>query len=300
MNTHADKKQENKSQSVANSGAQAHRGSESTFQFVDNRPQATAQRKLQKMANNSPQAKRAAQLQAMTGNHASQQQVIQMGGGVSRLRSQEARSSTGNLTGDGESSNLNFQDTAEQRIPFNGDLDPQNDAIRPNEKQVLEGQIAAQYYIDSLEPQILARCRQQTVSETAKVHDVQVLLTKAMGRFKNKQAFPRMYEDLENIETLGLQGNCMVVSPIFGYLLNRIHGEKVTKVHRPGGLGGPHTVLATTDENLEYIDATWRQGGNENAGNRDDAKRSLNMVRVSQEEPTMEEVNRAVEAALAS
>ena len=90
MNTHADKKQENKSQSVAKEVSQKQSGSESTFQFVDNRPEAVAQRKLQEMANNnpqvsqlrafqdmannSPQAKQAAQLQAMANNHSAQQQ----------------------------------------------------------------------------------------------------------------------------------------------------------------------------------------------------------------------------------
>ncbi len=52
MNTHADKTQENKSQSVANELSQKQGSGESTFQFVDNRPEAVAQRKLQEMANN--------------------------------------------------------------------------------------------------------------------------------------------------------------------------------------------------------------------------------------------------------
>ncbi|MEM9276790.1 MAG: hypothetical protein AAGA80_28205, partial [Cyanobacteria bacterium P01_F01_bin.143] len=61
MNTHADKTQENKSQSVANAISQKKGSGESTFKFVDNRPEAIAQRKLQEMANNSPQV---AQLRA--------------------------------------------------------------------------------------------------------------------------------------------------------------------------------------------------------------------------------------------
>lgn len=89
MNTHADKTQENKNQLVANSVSQKQSGGESTFQFVDNRTEAVAQRKLQEiannspqvsqlrafqeMANNSPQAKQAAQLQAMANNHSAQQ-----------------------------------------------------------------------------------------------------------------------------------------------------------------------------------------------------------------------------------
>lgn len=55
MNMHAGKTQENKSQSVANAVFQKQSSGKSKFQFVDNRPEAIAQRKLQKMANNSPQ-----------------------------------------------------------------------------------------------------------------------------------------------------------------------------------------------------------------------------------------------------
>jgi hypothetical protein len=106
MNTHADKTLENKSQTVANRLPKLQSKSESTFQFVDNRPEAIAQRKLQEAitnsprvqqlkayqemannspqvsqlraiqdrANNSPQFSKTAQLQAMTDNHSAQQQ----------------------------------------------------------------------------------------------------------------------------------------------------------------------------------------------------------------------------------
>jgi hypothetical protein len=89
MNTHADKTQENKSQSVSNGESQMQSGGESTFQFIDNRPESVAQRKLQEMAdnspqvsqlrafqdmaNNSPQAKQTAQLQVMADNNSAQQ-----------------------------------------------------------------------------------------------------------------------------------------------------------------------------------------------------------------------------------
>ncbi|MEP3388292.1 MAG: hypothetical protein ABJO02_08910 [Reichenbachiella sp.] len=53
MNTHAEKTQENKTQSVANTVSQKKNDNKSTFQFVDNRPEAITQRKLQEMANNS-------------------------------------------------------------------------------------------------------------------------------------------------------------------------------------------------------------------------------------------------------
>ena len=90
MNTHADKTQENKSQTVANDKTQQQSSGESSFQFVDNRPEAIVQRKLQEMANNSPQvsqlrayqdmannspqAKQAAQLQTMVDNNSVQKE----------------------------------------------------------------------------------------------------------------------------------------------------------------------------------------------------------------------------------
>ncbi|PSJ15850.1 hypothetical protein, partial [Nitrosomonas supralitoralis] len=57
MNTRAVKTQENKSQPVANSVSQFHNDSDSSLQFIDNRPEAIAQRKLQALANSSVQAK---------------------------------------------------------------------------------------------------------------------------------------------------------------------------------------------------------------------------------------------------
>ena len=77
MNTHADKTQENKSQSVTNAVSQKQSASEPTFQFVDNRLEAITQRKLQEMVNSSPQAKQTAQLQSMADNHSLLQQPIQ-------------------------------------------------------------------------------------------------------------------------------------------------------------------------------------------------------------------------------
>lgn len=78
MNTHAEKTQENKSQAVANGFSQKQSSSESTFQFVDNRPEAIAQRKLQEMANNNPQLKQLKAIQEMANNsNALQRKVVQ-------------------------------------------------------------------------------------------------------------------------------------------------------------------------------------------------------------------------------
>lgn len=74
MHTHADKTQGHKSHSVANVVSQKQSSVESTFQFVDNRPEAIAQRKLQKIANDSPQDKQFVPLQAIANNYTSRQQ----------------------------------------------------------------------------------------------------------------------------------------------------------------------------------------------------------------------------------
>ena len=69
---------ENKRLSPPNKISRKQSGSKSTFQFVDNRPEAIAQRKLQEMANNSPEAKQSAQLKSEPIKvHGSNQRVIQ-------------------------------------------------------------------------------------------------------------------------------------------------------------------------------------------------------------------------------
>lgn len=94
MNTHADKSQIDRRQSVANEVYQKQNGSESRFQFVGNRPEVIAQGKFQEMmhnspivkqlrafqdmANNSPQAKQSAQSQKLADSYStSKQQPIQ-------------------------------------------------------------------------------------------------------------------------------------------------------------------------------------------------------------------------------
>lgn len=72
MNTHSDKSQDTKNQSVSAAESLKQSGSESALQFEDNRPETLAQRKMQEMADNSPQTKQAAQLQAMVDNHSTQ------------------------------------------------------------------------------------------------------------------------------------------------------------------------------------------------------------------------------------
>lgn len=68
MHTRAYKTQEHKNQSHANGGSQMQIGGESTFQFVDNRPEVVAQRKLQDIANNSPQVSQLKAFQEMANN----------------------------------------------------------------------------------------------------------------------------------------------------------------------------------------------------------------------------------------
>lgn len=73
MNTTINKTTEHKSQSRINSSPQKKSSSENTFQFADNRPEAIAQQKLQRMADNSTQAKLTTQLKTIS----SSGQVVQ-------------------------------------------------------------------------------------------------------------------------------------------------------------------------------------------------------------------------------
>lgn len=65
MNAQVDRESKNKGQSASNELTQKKAIDKSTYQFMDERPDAHINRKLQKMANDSPQAKQAAQLQTM-------------------------------------------------------------------------------------------------------------------------------------------------------------------------------------------------------------------------------------------
>jgi hypothetical protein len=77
MNTHANKTQENKSQAVSAVDSQMQSGGESTFQFVNNRPESIQMQQLQELANNSAQISSIAQLQAMADNFTIQEPPIQ-------------------------------------------------------------------------------------------------------------------------------------------------------------------------------------------------------------------------------
>jgi hypothetical protein len=73
MNAHADKIQENKNQSVGIVVSQLHNSRESSIQFIDNRPEVIAQRKLQQLVNNNPQTQQIVKFQAMANSHSVQQ-----------------------------------------------------------------------------------------------------------------------------------------------------------------------------------------------------------------------------------
>lgn len=77
MNIHADKTQERKSQSVANELSQMQDAGESSLQFVDNRPEVIAQRKLQDLANYSPHVRQSRDYQDMPNNSQQAKQTAQ-------------------------------------------------------------------------------------------------------------------------------------------------------------------------------------------------------------------------------
>ena len=78
MNKHIDKTPENNSRAVANSLDKPQGNDKSTFQFVDNRPEAMMQRELQKVVNNSPQAKKLNAFQELANNRPMTNQAAQL------------------------------------------------------------------------------------------------------------------------------------------------------------------------------------------------------------------------------
>ncbi len=78
MYAQIEKPKENKTKAVANSVAQKKNNGGQGLKFIDNRPEAITQRKLQKMDNNRPQVKQTVMLQAMPDTPLPQQQPIQM------------------------------------------------------------------------------------------------------------------------------------------------------------------------------------------------------------------------------
>ena len=78
MNTYADKTQKTKSQSVSGGDSQMQSSSQSTFQFVDNRPESVSQHELQKTANNSTQVQQLRAFQEMANGSPQEGQVTQI------------------------------------------------------------------------------------------------------------------------------------------------------------------------------------------------------------------------------
>ena len=78
MNTNADQKKENKSKFEANDVSQMQTSSEPTFEYLDTRPEAIAQMKLQEMANNSSQVSQLQSFQEIANNSSQTRQVAQL------------------------------------------------------------------------------------------------------------------------------------------------------------------------------------------------------------------------------
>ncbi|KUM54661.1 hypothetical protein [Rheinheimera sp. EpRS3] len=93
MNTYADKTQKNKNQSVANEVSQKHRGGGSTFQFMDNRDETIAQRKLIELANNRPQVQQLRAFQDMSNNNTKTNKLMASAGSNECIQGQFTLSS---------------------------------------------------------------------------------------------------------------------------------------------------------------------------------------------------------------
>ncbi len=78
MNTHVDKTQKNKNQSMANAVFQNKSVGESLFKFVDNGPEAVVQRKLRELVNNNPQVRQLRAFQEIVNNSTQSNQSARM------------------------------------------------------------------------------------------------------------------------------------------------------------------------------------------------------------------------------
>jgi hypothetical protein len=89
MNSHADKTQENKSQSRDSARSQKQSANASTFQFEDSRPDLIVQRKLKEMTDKSPQSSQLNAFQNMATNSQNVKQVTQLQAKANTYSSQQ-------------------------------------------------------------------------------------------------------------------------------------------------------------------------------------------------------------------
>lgn len=85
MNTHADRTEENKSQSVAAANLQEQQSSAATFQFADHRSETVAHKKLQDMGDNSLQVAQLMAYQEMADTSKQHEHTMQYGPPTSAL-----------------------------------------------------------------------------------------------------------------------------------------------------------------------------------------------------------------------
>ena len=78
MSTYADQTEENKSESVASAVSQRQTSDEPTFEFMDSRPEAVAQRKLQHIADGSSQVSQLKSFQELADNSFPAKEVAQL------------------------------------------------------------------------------------------------------------------------------------------------------------------------------------------------------------------------------
>tara|TARA_B110000240_G_scaffold156507_1_gene173929 strand:+ start:337 stop:2016 length:1680 start_codon:yes stop_codon:yes gene_type:complete len=78
MSTYADQTEENKSESVASAVSQLQTSGEPTFEFMDSRPEAVAQRKLQHIADRSSQVSQLKSFQELADNSFQAKEVAQL------------------------------------------------------------------------------------------------------------------------------------------------------------------------------------------------------------------------------
>lgn len=157
MKSNADKTNENKSQAVANSLTNQERNSISTFQFIDNRSEAIAQRKLQEMANNSLQVSQLKAIQEMASNSLQVKQLRAFQSSVNNCNAQnviqlfDVTTSSGKTYTFTDPKNHSFTTTsalqATQPIPHGS---AKKETGRPANDGVEENDVGSYHYVQHL------------------------------------------------------------------------------------------------------------------------------------------------------
>lgn len=274
MNTHADKSQGNKSQPVANTIAPRKSGGEPAFQFVDYRPEAVAQRKLQEMANSSPQVSQLKRFQYMINNSPKAKQATQLqevventsSSHIESLQRKENKTSPKNLSSNEVVQRVVAPSFARKRVRAPGTAIPTNASGNWNRPDWLRGESdAVQTLIDDL---IAAGKVRRSPENPANIFDVYTgtwvsIIGVSIDHIVDWAQFARRhgvvdyqqleqtYHEMDNLLVSGSRVNSgMVQTDPLEYMAGPAHERMLSRTGNPRG----HERLGVLMEDLIRVD----------------------------------------------